>query len=732
MLNFSNVTVEQLYREGVRQHMAGRAEEAERWYRQALAMDGRHADSWHMLGVLAYQAGRSEEAMGLLGKAVELAPGQAAYRSNLGEACRLAGKLERAEAEFRRAMAIMPELGDAHTNLAVLLLGQERHREALGVLEELMKRMPGNANGWRLMGDVLVKLKRIGEALGAYERAVGLKPDFWDARFNVALLQMDAGRLREAEAGLRAVIAATPEDWGAWEQLAEALKRMWRKDEAFGVLMELVRRNPGYAQGHGRLGNYLRDGDRVDEALKAYERALELDPKDWLMRANLALALRDYALLKESMEQLRGVLAEHPEAAGVHSGLIFTMYLAPGMAREEIKREQRLWNRRHGDPVAGQRGGYGNDRAGGRRLKIGYMSADLRAHPVGRFMLPLVRNHDRSAVEVYCYQTSRNEDEMTREIEGAADHFKRLGGKTDEEVAEEIRGDGIDILVDLNNHTVDNRMVVLARRPAPVQISYLAFNAGTGVETVDWRLTDPLIDPEGSPDEGQGFEKPLRLAETYWCYAEPKAAGEVTGLPALAGGVGGGVTFGSFNYFSKCNDRVLELWARVLREVSGSRLMLHVPVGSRQEYVRQFLAARGVAGERLTLVGRVKEAEYFARYGKVDVALDPFPWCGGTTTCDALWMGVPVVTWGGGLGETLQRGGVSILTNIGHAEWIAWTAEEYVAKARELVGDLGRLAEIRKGLRERMRGSVLMDARRFARHVEAAYRKAWRAWAEGG
>ena len=734
MLNFSTTSLDQLYAAAVQHHMAGRTAEAQRAYRQVLALAPHHADAWHMLGALACQTGRPQAAIEAMEKAVALNPARADFHCNLGEACRqvaaaggagAGGLLQRAEAEFQQAIALDPRLADAHTNLANLYLRQERFVEALQTAQTVVQFAPGNATAHRFAADALVRLQRPGEALAAYERALALQPGLTDARFNAGLLLLDQGRLEEAAAAFRAVVAATPQDGDARLQLAETLNRLQRPAEAYQELLALVQLNPACAPGHSKLANLLRNNDHIDEALAHYQRAVEIDPKDWITHGNMSFALRDQARLDEAVAIQRGLLERHPDATALHSGLVFTMHLIPGIPRDAVRREQALWNRRHADAVAAQRGHHANDRDPARRLRIGYVSADLRSHPVGRFMLPLLKNHDRAQVEVVCYQAAQTADQVTGQIQRAADRYVNLGGRNDDDAAAAIRADGIDILVDLNNHTIDNRMMLFARQPAPVQISYLAFSAGTGLETIDWRLTDPYIDPLPSPDDDQPFEKPLRLAETYWCYAAHAAAGDVAPLPALAAG---GVTFGSFNYFSKCNDQVLALWARLLAEMPAARLALCVPAGSRRAYVREFFQTRGISPERLLFVGRTREEGYFRNYGQVDVALDPFPWAGGTTTCDALWMGVPVITLAGAPGETLQRCGVSILTNLGRPEWIAATPDDYIAKARALAGDLPRLAEIRAALRPQMQSSVLMDAPRFARNVEAAFRQAWVAW----
>lgn len=724
MLNFSAQTPDQLMAAAHAHHVAGRLAEAEELYRQVLSIAPNHADAAHLLGVLACQVQQFDAAIALMSQAVSLVPRHPVFRSNLGEAYRQAGQLDRAEAELRQAIAIDPNMQDARTNLATVQLAREQWEEALTTLAPVVQRNQASAVAWRLSGDALARMKRPGEAMEYYRRALAIQPNFVDAQFNLAALLADAGRFEEALPLFRSVIAAAPEDWEARLQLSDVLLRMNRSKEAFNELAALVERNPNYAPGLSRIANLLRNGDQVDEALRAYERAVKLAPEDWITRCNMAFALRDQARLAESVTLQREILAEHPDAWAARSGLIFSMYLVPGISREDIRSQQETWNRRHGDTVKAQRTPHRNSRDARRRLRVGYVSSDFRSHPVGRFMLPLVQNHDRTAVEVFCYRGARATDGITAEFEKTADHFKSIAHLSDDDAAALIRADQIDILVDLNNHTIDNRMMLFARKPAPVQISYLAFCADTGVDTIDWRLTDPFIDPPGTGDD-MPFEKPLRLAETYWCYSPLSEAGDASPPPALAAGH---ITFGSFNYFSKVNDEVLALWARLLQRLPQARLMIHVPKGSRQEHVRSLFAAQGIPPERLTLFGRLSERDYFRQYSQIDVALDPFPWAGGTTTCDALYMGVPVITLAGPPGAPLQRGGVSILSNIGMTDWIAHSPEEYLAKAESLSRDLNELRRHRETLRQRMQQSVLMNGPRFARNLEAALRQAWAAW----
>ena len=349
-------------------------------------------------------------------------------------------------------------------------------------------------------------------------------------------------------------------------------------------------------------------------------------------------------------------------------------------------------------------------------------------------MMPLLAGHDRSQVEIFCYSACLRSDAATAVLRQSCDHWRQVSGIGDEHLAALVRSDAIDILVDLSMHSVDNRLPAFARKPAPVQMTYLAYCGGTGLHAMDYRLTDRHIDPlpqpgadTGKPGEAvRSFEKPLHL-ETYWCYHAPDNAGDVAPLPLKSAGR---VTFGSFNFFSKVNAGVLDAWARLLGDLPGSRLILHVPAGGRRALVHAHFQRAGVSPDRIILAPRLPEDKYFQQYGLVDLALDTFPFTGGTTTCDALWMGVPVVTLAGQ--SPMSRGSASILSAIGLPELIAHNLEEYHHIALELASNKNRLDALRGTMRRRLRESSLMDARRFVRSLELAYRTAWQTWCKGG
>ncbi|MEI8196353.1 MAG: hypothetical protein WCI73_10625, partial [Phycisphaerae bacterium] len=359
----------------------------------------------------------------------------------------------------------------------------------------------------------------------------------------------------------------------------------------------------------------------------------------------------------------------------------------------------------------------------------GYVSADFWAHASAFFLLPLLAHHDPRQVEVFCYARVPRPDATTRRLQQHVDQWRSTVGMSEEQIARQIRADGIDILVDLKLHTADNQLLVFARKPAPVQVMWLGYPGSTGLRTMDYRLSDPYLDPPSpsGSDEKVYSEETIRLPESFWCY-DPLEGREVpiNVLPAL--GRGGEITFGSLNNFCKINAGVLRVWAQVLRAVPSSRLMLLAPEGGARQRTLELLGREGVAAARVTLVTRRPRREYLELYHEMDVGLDTFPCNGHTTSLDSLWMGVPVVTL---VGETaMGRAGLCQAMNLQLPELVAHTPEQYVQIARALAQDRPRLAELRATLRARMEASPLLDGPRFARHVEAAYRQMWRKWCE--
>jgi len=604
--------------------------------------------------------------------------------NNLANVLRRMGRLQEAATAYRQAIALAPGYALAHANLAIALLDLRDPQQAIAACRAALALQPNSPQVHNTLGTACRDLGRLDDAIAAYRQAIALSPQYAEAHSSLGVVLRDAGFAEEAIAATRQAIALKPDYAEAHNNLAVALREHGTLDEAVAACRRALALNPDYAQAHSTLAVLLKDRGELDAALAAYDRTLALNP----------------------------------HFASADSGRIYTLYFHPAYDAHAICREHQLWNQRHAAPLAARLQPHANDRSPDRRLRIGYVSPDFRDHVVSRFLLPLLESHDHQNVEVFCYSSVARPDEVTARFQRAADHWRDATRLNDEELATCIRMDRIDILIDLTMHMAGGRLLAFARKPAPVQATYLAYCGTTGLAAMDYRLSDPYFDPPGG-DESCYSEKTIRL-QSYWCYQSSPHAAEVSELPALRSGH---VTFGCLNNFAKVSAGALATWAALLTLVPGSRLILHCRAGSHRVQVMQALAAGGVDAQRIELVDYLPTAEYFALHRRIDIALDPFPYGGGTTSCDALWMGVPLVTLAGP--TAVGRGGVSILSHLGLTEWIAHTPAGYVEKARALAGDLPRLSGLRATLRQRMAASRLMDAPLFARDMEAANRAMW-------
>jgi predicted O-linked N-acetylglucosamine transferase (SPINDLY family) len=756
------MTLPQAFELAVQHHQAGRLQEAESIYRQILAVQPWHADTLHHLGIMAHQVGKNEMAVDLIRQAIGLQSNSPNAYCNLGNAltdlglfdeaiaaCRQAitlrpslaeahynlanaldkkGQAEDAIAAYRRAIALQPAYADALNNLGNALRGTGQIEEAIAVCRRALVLRPDYPEALNNLGAALYDEGQGEEAMAAYRQAIALRPDFAEAYNNLGLALRGAGRLEEAIGAYRQVITLKPRDHEAFNKLGVALFDKGQFEEAIAVCRQAIALKPDFPDAHSNLAAVLGLGGRYEEAIAACRQAIALRPDCPEAYSNLGNTLQDQGRLDEALAAYREAIALKPTLADAHSNLLFCMNYHPGLEPSAIAEEHRRWARQHGEPLRPFIQPHSNDRAPGRRLRIGYVSPDFRDHSVAYFFEGLLAHHDPAQMEVFCYAEVANPDAVTARLQRTAGHWRNTSGIADAQVAELIRRDGIDILVDLAGHSAKNRLLVFARKPAPVQLTWLGYPNTTGLATMDYRLTDAFADPPGT-GEDLSSERLVRLARSGWCY---RPSDEVPPVSAPPHEAKGHITFGCFNAMPKLNEPLLELWAKILLAVPGSRLLLKnraVGEAAAERRWKAGFAAAGISPERVGGVGHVADkTAHLACYGRVDIALDTFPYHGTTTTCEALWMSVPVVTRAG---QThASRVGVSLLSNVGHPEWIADSPEGYVRIAVELAGDLPRLAGLRATLRGRMQASPLTDAPGFARDIEAAYRTMWRTWCE--
>jgi protein O-GlcNAc transferase len=509
-------------------------------------------------------------------------------------------------------------------------------------------------------------------------------------------------------------------------ELAEQSRRGGRLAEAESVYRQLLQQQPNLPGAHNDLGLVLREMRKWDESAAAHRMALALNPEFPEAWTNLGAVERTLGRIEQAVDCHRRALQINPNHSGIHSNLLYALHFLEGCDGAAILREARQWDERHARALApGPAPRSAKDR-GNRRLRVGYVSPDFRQHVVGSNLLPILQQHDRRRFEIFCYSSVARPDSLTEEIRRHVENWRDIASVDDQRAAQIVGEDKIDILVDLTLHMARNRLLVFARKRAPVQATYLGYCSTTGLSAMDYRLSDPYLDPPGG-DLSVYRERTILLPRTYWRYRPGGATPEVSALPALSGG---GVRFGCLNSFAKVSPAALKLWAKVLRAVPGSLLLLHAPADSCRRAAARMMETEGVAAHRLEFVPRQEWDEYIQTYQRIDIALDPFPYGGGITTCDALWMGAPVVSL---VGRTaVGRGGKSILNNLGLSQLAADTPERYVQIAAGLAGDLGQLAALRSDLRRRMRNSPLMDGAGLARDIESAYERMWSDKADSG
>ena len=566
---------------------------------------------------------------------------------------------------------------------------QDRFAEAGDLLEEVCARDRRDVESWTLLGVVLDKLGRREKAVECLRQVVKLRPDSVEGLHNLAV----------------------------------SLHRLGEWDELIAIREQIIDLAPDDSENRVRLGSlYQAIKQLPQKAVEQYLLVLEKQPARAGLFDSLAAAYLVQGCYAEAIAAHEKALRLEPANPRYHANLLMSLNYVPEKEPQAVYEAHVEWGRRHGDPKAHNFAM--TDPNPARKLRIGYVSPDFRTHSVAYFIEPILANHDKELFEIFCYSAADKSDDCTTRLRAQADHWREIAMLDNRRGAEMVRSDKIDILVDLSGHTAGNRLDVFVGKPAPLQVTYLGYPNTTGLPGMDYRISDALADPVG---QGPFYvEQLFRLGRCFLCYRPSELAPAVSALPALAHGF---VTFGSFNNLAKINASVVALWAKVLQAVPGSRLLVKNPSLSdpaARERLGGVLAANGIGPERFALIGLVPEvADHFGQYNRVDIGLDTFPYNGTTTTCEALWMGVPVLTLAGD--RHAGRVGASLLTALGRPEWIAREQDDYVKLAAALAGDLAGLAEIRAALRAQVATSSLGDAPAMARALEDAYRRMWHA-----
>ncbi len=691
---------------------------AEENCRRLLAREAGNPDVIHLAGMVQQKLKRYDRAEELLNASLRLAPHEPVYHVNLGNLQRELNRFDAALSCYRRALELDPSGRDPLNNYGITLRDLGRLDEAETLFRELIAGDPGYAVAHFNLGDILRRLGRNDEALASCRRALELDPQLAATLLVAGNDRLNEGLTDEALACFRDMAEIRPDFYEAHLNAGVAMFDQGRFDEAIESYRRAIDCYPCHALAHRNLGTALYSLGRLDEALAAYRRAIELEPDYVEALDNLGSVLLARGRFPEAMASYERALSFNPDYLTACSNLLMASQYDVSLTNEQVYRRSAELGRRFEEPASLRRRPALHAPERGEKVRVGLVSGDLRNHPVGLFLESALRHMDGNLFSFTAYANQSRFDDLSERIRPLFTQWVNVRGMSYRDLAQRVREDRIQILVDLAGHTAFNSLPAFGLGPAPVQVSWIGFANTTGMGSMDYIIADPITVPPG--EERFYAEKVWRLPESYLCFTPPLQGPEVSGLPALENRH---VTFGCFSNAAKLNDSVLACWARILLAVPDARLLLkfrafsHQP--DRDEMIDRF-RLHGIDASRLLFEGYSERSDYLAAYRKIDFVLDPFPFPGATTTCEAAWMGVPTLTMRSARGM-VGRNGELIMTRLGLEEWVAGTVDEYVAKGIRFSRDAAALASLRPTLRERLLASPLCDSERFAKHLGEAF-----------
>jgi predicted O-linked N-acetylglucosamine transferase (SPINDLY family) len=750
------MTADEAIDQAIQAHQAGRAVEADALCRQALALEAEHPEALYFLGVLASERGDLNAAGELLERAIAADDQMPESHYALGRLRQVQGRHGEAERHYRAAAALDDALADPHERLGELMAAQGRWADAESSLRRAAALNPNSADVLRKWAVALRRLGRAVESVDTYQRAVALKPGDVEMEYHFGTALLESGRAAEAREQFRRTFAAAqkdppvlaklgvtltpimpneaiealrsasariPADGSVTNDLGFALAQVNRMDDAVAAFREAVRRQPDFAAAHSNLANALQALGRIEEAIASVREAIRLNPSAAEAHHTLANFLRASGRIVEAIAEYRQSITLAPHYREAYDNFLYSLYFSPNHDAAAIVTEHRRWGQMISAGVAPP-APHTNERSSDRRLRIGYVSPDFYDHIAGVWIQQLLMHHDRSQVELFCYSATLVETPATERFKRlAGPGWRTIVGLNDDQAAALIGRDGIDLLVDCAVHTGANRLPVFARKPAPVQVTHIGYPGTTGLSQIDYRISDAELDPPGR-SEGFSTEAPFRLPGGFFLYTQTEPPPPPGPLAALSRGY---ITFGCMNNPGKVTQPAIELFARVLNRNPGSRLLMMLrDVATLRDERRAQLAAHGVSADRIDFVPPGTLRHFRAAHQNVDIALDPIPCNGGITSCDALLMGVPIVSLSGDTPPS--RAGASLLARVGLGHLAVEDKEAYVQAASRLAADVAALAQLRTGLPQRTLASTIFNSANHTRELEMAYREMWRRW----
>ena len=697
-------------------------EEARVLLDRALSLDAMNIDAWYMLGGIRERDQNFTGAASALRKVIELRPDfELAYR----DLCRVlfqSGELQSAKSTILTGLTLNPTHADFHFYLGNVRFFEADYVAATASFEKTLLLQPDYAQAYVNLGKILQKQQQFDAALAAYQKALELQPENAEFHNHVGNLFLLRGMPHEAIVNFQRAIAIEPSDAEAHLNMGSALIDTGDSRQAVDYCRSAIRLRPDIAQAHNVLGIALDALGQTQQALAAFTEALKINPELLSALCNVGSVRLAEGRLEDAIHQYGRALRADPANEAANGNLLFALNYHPDLPAAEIFAAYQRFDQIVAAPLRPTWRHFSNLRSTQRRLRIGYVSPDLRNHTVMRFLEPVLASHDAQGFEVFAYAELVHEDAVTARAKSMVAHWRSTTGRSDEAVAELIRDDRIDILVDIAGHTAGNRLRVFARNPAPVSVSWLGYGYTTGLSAIDYYLTDAFAAPPG--EEHLFSEKPWRMPKSSWVYRPETGMGQAGPLPAASCGY---ITFGTLTRPVRINHRVVRVWAEILMRVPHSRLVVdsksYADATTCDALIAQFVA-HGIGRERLR-IGYHSPPWDLMR--SIDISLDCFPHNSGTTLFESLYMGVPFVTLAGR--PSVGRLGATILHGLGQSAWITDSEEAYVEAAVKLAQDLDGLARVRSSLRGQMEQSCLMDEIGFTRELEQAYRSMLEAWA---
>jgi protein O-GlcNAc transferase len=674
------------------------------------------------LGIASAQGGDLETAVHYFQRALAINFNDADIHRHWGIALENQGDLSGAIARYQQALSLDPTLPATHNNLGNICKAQGDIPRAIEWYQQALQLDPSFYKARYNLGLILEEQGQTETAIDCYQKVVVLKPNLAIAHLSLGVARLTQGNVLEASNALRSSLELEPNSYKALFHLGRVLEAQGDVLAAIAHYQQVVALQPDFAPAYNNLGMLLSNQYQLTEAAATLQTALDLKPDFAEAYNNLGLVRQKQGLLKEAAQCFHQASDLAPDLKIAHSNLLFSLLYDADSTPEFVLSEALRWA---SGPSVITYSAYKNAADPQRRLRVGYVSPDFRSHSVAYFIEPILAHHDRSQFEVFAYAQVPLPDAVTQRLQKLPEHWRSIVGLSDQAVVELIRSDGIDILVDLAGHTGNHRLAVFEYKPAPIQITYLGYPSTTGLAQMDYRLTDDWADPASEGDRGY-TEELIRLPQGFLCYQPAKDAPEVSALPALQKGY---VTLGSFNNLAKITPAVVACWVAILKVVPTAQLLLKnhsFRDDQTQKHYLQAFVAQGIEPQRVQFVGYVEPHEHLGFYNQIDLGLDTFPYNGTTTTCEALWMGVPIVVLAGQ--NHAGRVGVSLLSSLGLRDLVAENPENYVAKVAKLAHDLGQFSEMRTSLRQRMASSTLCNAPQFVGELEGVYRQVWQRW----